>query len=537
MLRLTAGSGRRRGWPPPASRSGTRSWSSGWRWVSGHSCSGTPCCRGCCWPPPRYRRTGDARSFAAVVLWSALGSLTPTGGLFAMAAVVAGGASRAPAVWCWCSPVAAPPAALGGAVAGRRRRARRPTPRASRCSRPGSDASGHPALALLGLGGIWDGLSVPDTPADLAGRGGHRAGRRRARGRRTPLVGVPRPTSRRAWPCSASVGLAARAGSDHRPRARTLLRHAVTSVPGVGLLRDGQKLLAPFVVLVACLFGAAVDVAASRASTRYGDEVVASVGRPGRAAPDRAGARRRRVRSGAPCSPVRFPPALDPVATTVDAGPPGPALVTLPWRSYRNFSWGTGYPSSDPLVRMVDRPVITSEDLDRRRPRSSAARAAWRHARRRARRGATAPTCCPVVRRRLGGGVRRRPGRAATSTWRVSAGSSPAPSSACTPCRARPRLPGPAAWRRAAVVGADLLALLMVLAAAVGRRLGVANEAWRRARRPAVLESPQPRSGGELLIRSIVAPLVGVLLASGASLGLVYSRRRRRAPTPPTRRS
>ena len=28
---------------------------------------------------------------------------------------------------------------------------------------PGSDAAGSPALALLGLGGIWDGLSVPAT--------------------------------------------------------------------------------------------------------------------------------------------------------------------------------------------------------------------------------------------------------------------------------------------------------------------------------------------------------------------------------------
>src|SRR4051794_13446138 len=46
-----------------------------------------------------HRRTGSRRSFATAVLWSALGSLTPPGGLFALAGVVAGGASRRARSW------------------------------------------------------------------------------------------------------------------------------------------------------------------------------------------------------------------------------------------------------------------------------------------------------------------------------------------------------------------------------------------------------------------------------------------------------
>jgi hypothetical protein len=306
-----------------------------------------------------FRRTGSRRALAAVVLWSALGSLTPTGGLFAIAAAVTGGASRRGRSWLPVLAVAllqlpwVVPSLVGGGT-------RTSDAAGVTVFAPGSDASGNPALALLGLGGIWDGLSVPDTRQTWLAVGA------------IVLVAVSAVVGVRRWWASApdlaprvtalglvglGVALALTTGF-----GQDLLRHAVTSVPGAGLLRDGQKLLAPFVVLVACLFGGAVDVAA-RALARYGEEVVAIVGVlfllvPVGLVPDGPGAVWRTVR------PVPFPDALDRVATTVDAGPADRALVTLPWRSYRNFAWGTGYPSSDPLVRLVDRPVITSEDLE-----------------------------------------------------------------------------------------------------------------------------------------------------------------------------
>ena len=431
-----------------------------------------------------FRRTGSRRAFAAVVLWSALGSLTPTGGLFAVAAVISGGASRRRRSWLPVLAVAllqlpwVVPALVGGG-------SRTSDPAGVAVFAPGSDASGHPALALLGLGGIWDGLSVPDTRQTWLAAAA------------IGLVAVSAVVGARRWWSSAPdlaprvaalglVGLALALALTTGP-GQDLLRHAVTSVPGAGLLRDGQKLLAPFVVLVACLFGGAVDVAA-RALARYGEEVVAIVGVlfvlvPVALVPDGPGAVWRTVQ------PVRFPDALDRVATTIDAGPPGRALVTLPWRSYRNFAWGTGYPSSDPLVRMVDRPVITSEDLGvgERVVRGESAVAA-----------------------RIGDALRRgSPADVLPSYgvgWVVVYADDPAaPKVDVTGLRRQfqtPELtlyavpgavaaPEPATWRRLTVITADLLALLLVLGSAAAGLLAGRSRAVGDPGEP-LLQSAKP---------------------------------------------
>ena len=96
--------------------------------------------------------------------------------------------------------------------------------------------------------------------------------------------------------------------------------------------------------------------------TPYGAEVVVPIGMlvvllPILLIPDGAGKVWSTVR------PVTYPAGFEHVVSTIDASPSGTGVVTLPWRSYRNFSWGSGTTSSDPLVRMLDRPVITSEDL------------------------------------------------------------------------------------------------------------------------------------------------------------------------------
>jgi hypothetical protein len=413
-----------------------------------------------------HRRTGSRRAFASAVLWSALASLTPTGGLLALAGVVAGGASRRLRSWVLVAVVAilqlpwVVPSFVGGA-------GRTSDPAGVSVFAPGSDASGHPALALLGLGGIWDGLSVPDsrhTWLAVAAIG---------------VVALSVVLGPRRWwavapdiaPRLAALGLlglllALTLTSDP---GQDLLRHAASSVPGAGLLRDGQKFLAPFALLVTCLFGAAVDVVA-RSLRRYGVEVVASVGLllvlvPIGLVPDGAGAVWRAVR------PVQFPAALDRVSTAVDDGPTGRALVTLPWRSYRNFSWGAGYPSSDPLVRMVDRPVITSDDLavgDRVVRGESATDA---------RVGAALARGRPVqVLRALGVG------------WVVVYADDPEAGevdvSGLRPVVTTPELtlyavpgavamPAPDTWRRVLVVGADALGLLVVVGSflvAVGLR-------------------------------------------------------------------
>jgi hypothetical protein len=431
-----------------------------------------------------YRRTGARSAFAATVLWSALGSLTPTGGLFALAGVVAGAGSRQLRSW-WLVLVVAllqlpwgVPALVGGG-------AHTSDPAGVSVFAPGSDASGHPALAVLGLGGIWDGLSVPDS-------------------RHTPLavvaivfVAVAAVAGARRWWTAAPdvaprltvlgvVGLLLALALTSDP-GQDLLRHAVTSVSGAGLLRDGQKLLAPFVLLVACLFGAAVDLVA-RALRRYGDEVVVFVALllvliPIGLVPDGAGAVWRTVR------PVEFPQALDRVTSTLDHAPSNGMLVTLPWRSYRNFSWGTGLPSSDPLVRMVDRPVVSSDDLavGDRVVRGESDTAA-----------------------RVGDGLAAgRPADVLPAYgvgWVVVYADDPAAGDVDVTGLRRvfqtPELslyavpdaapaPVPVTWRRVTVVAADLVALFLVIgAAAVAVIGGPAREA--RDRDDPLLESSQP---------------------------------------------
>jgi hypothetical protein len=407
-----------------------------------------------------YRRTGTRGAFAATILWSALGSLTPTGGVFALAGVVAGGVSGRLRSWALVVAVAAlqlpwvVPALVGGA-------SRPGDPAGVSVFSPGSDSSGHPALAVLGLGGIWDGLSVPDsrhTPLALAAVG---------------LVALSALAGGRRWWAAApdlarrvtvlgSVGLLLTLALTTDP-GQDLLRQAVTSVPGAGLLRDGQKLLAPFVVLVACLFGAAVDVVV-RALSRYGDEGAVLVGLllalvPLALVPGGAGAVGRTVR------PVSFPASLDRVAAAVDSGPSGRALVTLPWRSYRNPSWGTGYPSSDPLVRMVDDPVITSDELTvgDRVVRGESDTAAHLDAALR-----TGPPAEVLPSYGVGWVVVYADDPAAgevdvTGLRRVLT----APELTLYAVPDAVAAPAPAAWRRDTVVGADALALLVVLVALV----------------------------------------------------------------------
>lgn len=306
----------------------------------------------------RFRRTGEPRALASVLLWSALASLTPTGGLLAVATALAAGASGSRRTW-WLVMVSTVlqlpwvvPSFVGGASI-------TADPIGAAVFAPGSDASGSPALALLGLGGIWDGLSLPAT-------------------RHSPLavatlvfVALVLVVGARWWwravgdlaPRGAGLGLAGLVTALvlTTPPGQEALRGAMDMLPGAGLLRDGQKFLAPFVLLVAWVLAAAVDGVLTRLG-RHGIEVVGSVGvllvlLPVLLIPDGAGAVWKTVR------PVTYPAGLTQVVKAIGASPARSGVIALPWRSYRNFSWGSGTTSSDPLVRIVDRPVFASDDL------------------------------------------------------------------------------------------------------------------------------------------------------------------------------
>lgn len=307
----------------------------------------------------RFREDGRARDLGGTVCWLAVASLTPTGGLLGCAAVLVAGTGRARRTG-WlvavCVLLQLPwvvPSLVGAGGGG--------TSDPAGVALFAAGAEGPPGLlgtvvALVGGGGIWDAGSVPASRdlvwgplAAVAALVALLLGRRLLRDvlelRR--LAGL------------AAGGLAVALASS-LPGGESLMETLVEHAPGAGLLRDAQKFLAPYVVLVAVAAGATAHRAV-RAVAARGPEVVLGVATlavvaPLMLLPDGAG------ETWPTVDPVTYPSGLDAVAERMDAEGGGD-VATLPWRSYRRFAWGHGQVSSDPAVRWFDRGVVVSDDL------------------------------------------------------------------------------------------------------------------------------------------------------------------------------
>ncbi|WP_374455201.1 hypothetical protein [Nocardioides sp.] len=304
----------------------------------------------------RYRREGRRVDLAAAVAWSALASLTPTGGLFALAGLVvactphvrrsgavllAGLALQAP----WVVAAVTGP---GGGVSDASGVA---------AFAPDTESAHGPVVALLGLGGIWDAGSEPATRTTWVAL--------LAAVVVVVVLAVSVPLLRRVWGTGDTarwVVLAALLGGTALVAATSwgedLMVWLVDTVPGAGLLRDTQKLLAPAVVLTSAAFGACASrITRALAGTdahALSAFVLALV--PVVLLPDATTETWRTV------EPVALPADLTRAADRL-AGEEG-VVVTLPWRSYRAFDWGhQGMTSSDPAIRMFDADVVTSDSL------------------------------------------------------------------------------------------------------------------------------------------------------------------------------
>lgn len=301
------------------------------------------------------RRLREERhGLAPVVAWVGLASITPTGGLLASATalVVAGDRSRRTA---WLAPACLVlqlpwlvPSFLGAGGG-------TSDPAGVDAFSAGREGPGGPLVALLGLGGIWDHNSVPVTrdalwapvTAVVVVLAIAVAWRTLAR-----TVDLPRL----AWLAGGGLLLAA---ASTLPGGSEAVGWVVEHVPGAGLLRDSQKLLAPYVVLACAALGATAHVVV-RALARHGVEVVFAVvlvaaPLPLLLLPDGA------MTTWDTVDPVTYPAGFDRVADELE-GEKGD-LAVLPWRAYRGFSWGNGLASSDPALRWFDRTVLVSDDL------------------------------------------------------------------------------------------------------------------------------------------------------------------------------
>jgi hypothetical protein len=140
---------------------------------------------------------------------------------------------------------------------------------------------------------------------------------------------------------------------------RAALSAVVAQVPGGGLLRDGQKLLAPWVLLVAVLAAVAADRARRAvAPLRLGPVVgAAAAALPVALLPSLA------LGASGRLAPATYPASWTTVRAALDADPAAGAVVVLPWAPYRRFAWNDSRVVLDPAQRISDRPVVLDDRL------------------------------------------------------------------------------------------------------------------------------------------------------------------------------
>jgi hypothetical protein len=212
-----------------------------------------------------------------------------------------------------------------------------------------------PLGALAGTGGIWNAQTTPASRASVL----------------VPLVtvvlialaGYGFAGLRRRWPHGTAVRLAAVAAAGMviallgtLPFTADVLTWAVRVIPGVGLLRDGQKFLAPYALLLTlCAALGAERLAERLTAPRARLVLVAIVALPVAAMPDLA------LGGGGALRPVDYPADWDRVAATLRVAP-GPVLV-LPFGAYRGFAWNNGRTVIDPASRYFPGDVLVDDTL------------------------------------------------------------------------------------------------------------------------------------------------------------------------------
>nr|WP_245673771.1 DUF3367 domain-containing protein [Actinoplanes rectilineatus] len=291
-----------------------------------------------------------------LLIVAAPAALTPTGGLFALAAVgiLAPLRSRATVLaLAGVSTLNLPwlVAALTGTAGG----TSDPDGVAQFAAR--AENWGGTLIALAGTGGIWNARTVPGSRTSVL-----------VPVATVVLLGVAAvglPELRRRWPGGAHrlfvlAGggfLLAAAGATP---AAGMLEWLVGHVPGAGLVRDGQKFLIPYAMLLALCLALGAERLAAAPARRFepaaGRVLLASVALlPVVLLPDLAFGVAGALR------PVSYPADWDRVAALVESDPG--EVLSLPFEGYRRSSWTGGVVVRDPAPRYLDAPVLMNDAL------------------------------------------------------------------------------------------------------------------------------------------------------------------------------
>jgi hypothetical protein len=306
----------------------------------------------------RHTAAADGgRSWWAVLCWIALAGLTPTGLLLAVTVALVCCAAPGPGRSRWrCAA-----ASLGAAVLGALPWLVAPVLAGSlsltqAAGVPQFAARAEPGLGTLGtlagLGGIWNGQAVPDSRTTAF------AAVATAVLLVVVCLGVPAVVRRPgAVPLLvlAAVAVVAPALMATGP-GLAALEGITRAVPGLGVLRDGQKWVALATPGYA-VAGAGAVATVANLHRRLPGGVTAAVCCLAVLAvlPDLAWG------VGGKMTPVRYPAGWSAAAALVNADPR--PVAVLPPDSMRHYPWAGDAPVLDPLPRWVSADVLTTGDL------------------------------------------------------------------------------------------------------------------------------------------------------------------------------
>ncbi len=218
---------------------------------------------------------------------------------------------------------------------------------------PRSENWAGPVISLLGTGGIWNGEATPASRASaliplatvvlltVAWAGYRLLADRQPDARRLLIVGA--------------AGLFAAILSTI-PAAQPGLSWLVEHAPGAGIVRDSQKFLMPFALLLATCFALGIERLAGRLSREAGAALVAAgLLLPVVAMPDLA------FGGAGALRPVTYPADWKTIAELVRADPG--RMLSLPLAEYRSYPWNRGRTVLDPSPRFFPVPVLVDDTL------------------------------------------------------------------------------------------------------------------------------------------------------------------------------
>lgn len=146
------------------------------------------------------------------------------------------------------------------------------------------------------------------------------------------------------------------------PIGRELMTAAVTDLPGGGLLRDAQKFVGLWMILVAVLAGRLVERVRSFGVAAGVDRSAAVVVAATLACWPVVTLTGLAWGLGGDLTAVGYPASYTRLAQRIDALPPG-AVAVFPWSAYRQYDWDHRVVVLDPWQRLLDRDVLVNDAL------------------------------------------------------------------------------------------------------------------------------------------------------------------------------